>query len=249
MKTKIIKEENKNFLNNQNYILGKTEKKKLLSKFFIENFFRKIINVFSLSNSLFYNKKYIYKWNDYMWSNREINVFFIVLIYIILFVFALLSWDFKDIFYMFIVFSPIFLIALYIVIKKFHFIVIKKYSDFFIVKWYSFFNYVLIMIFFIYVLKYLWINFGDFWWVIVIIWIFISAFLNNSINFFNILFIPFIILFLFLSFIFYSFYVFILRWIKWFKIIKYTSKSKILNKFKNIDQSYAENKYYKIAEK
>ncbi len=28
---------NKNFLNNQNYILGKAEKKKLLSKFFVEN--------------------------------------------------------------------------------------------------------------------------------------------------------------------------------------------------------------------
>ena len=35
---------NKNFLNNQNYILGKTEKKKLLSKFFVE----KSIKIFYL---------------------------------------------------------------------------------------------------------------------------------------------------------------------------------------------------------
>jgi len=36
MKTKTLQKESINFLNNQNYILGKTEKKKLLSKFFIE---------------------------------------------------------------------------------------------------------------------------------------------------------------------------------------------------------------------
>jgi len=39
MKTKTLKKYSENFLNNQNYILGKTEKKKLLSKFFVENIF------------------------------------------------------------------------------------------------------------------------------------------------------------------------------------------------------------------
>jgi len=42
MKTKILKNHNNNFLNNQNYIFWKTEKKKLLNKFFIENFKNKI---------------------------------------------------------------------------------------------------------------------------------------------------------------------------------------------------------------
>jgi hypothetical protein len=39
--------ENSNFLNNQNYILGENEKKKLLSKFFVENNILFIMNIVS----------------------------------------------------------------------------------------------------------------------------------------------------------------------------------------------------------
>jgi len=46
MKTKTLKKESINFLNNQNYILGKTEKKKLLSKFFIERSIKVFLNLY-----------------------------------------------------------------------------------------------------------------------------------------------------------------------------------------------------------
>jgi hypothetical protein len=47
---------NSNFLNNQNYILGQSEKKKLLSKFFLEYFlikFYKILSIFLNYTSYF----------------------------------------------------------------------------------------------------------------------------------------------------------------------------------------------------
>jgi hypothetical protein len=47
MQTKTRKKYSENFLNNQNYILGKTEKKKVLSKFFVDLNFKNIYIFFS----------------------------------------------------------------------------------------------------------------------------------------------------------------------------------------------------------
>ena len=54
MKTKTLQKESINFLNNQNYILGKTEKKKLLSKFFIEKYIK------------LYFLQWVFKFNYYL---------------------------------------------------------------------------------------------------------------------------------------------------------------------------------------
>jgi hypothetical protein len=45
MQTKTKQKYSTNFLNNQNYILGKREKKKVLSKFFVERILKSIIKI------------------------------------------------------------------------------------------------------------------------------------------------------------------------------------------------------------
>lgn len=69
MQTKTLYTTNINFLNNQNYILWKTEKKKLLSKFFVERILNK-----------FLNKKISF-------LNSSIYIFFILLFIILLYIF------------------------------------------------------------------------------------------------------------------------------------------------------------------
>jgi len=51
---------NKNFLNNQNYILWKSEKKKLLSKFFIELKYKKLLMLLTLFSNIFFNWKLLF---------------------------------------------------------------------------------------------------------------------------------------------------------------------------------------------
>jgi len=77
MQTKNLHKTGSNLLNNQNYILGNSEKKKVLSKFFVEKMIDKIMFIFSITNSFFYNKKYEYK------SDKDkYNIFFIFVLYI-----------------------------------------------------------------------------------------------------------------------------------------------------------------------
>jgi hypothetical protein len=68
-----------NFLNAQNYILWKTEKKKLLSKFFVENFLKKFYKVLS--------------WFYFLISNIFITSIVWIFILMIFFIFYSFFWE------------------------------------------------------------------------------------------------------------------------------------------------------------
>lgn len=85
---------NKNFLNNQNYILWKTEKKKLLSKFFVENLVKNVFMILGFFEHLIID-----------------NIMLLFMIFFLLFLFFI--WIYVNSFVL-IIFSIFFLIMFYL---------------------------------------------------------------------------------------------------------------------------------------
>ena len=123
MKTKILHKQekninfDKNLLNNQNYILWKTEKKKLLSKFFVEK-----------------SIKYIYKIFTYFYSYWPLVIFLIWTIFLISYSILLIIFSHvpfgSKIFYIW--FIPFIIYVLYVWRDKLrvNLFKINKFSDF-----------------------------------------------------------------------------------------------------------------------
>ena len=232
----------KNFLNNQNYILGKTEKKKILSKFFVELLYKKFREKLIKINTLKIDEKN-YK-----------NSFLILLLVVLLFILWL--------FYRFTIYFSIPLVT-YLFIKyklvynpkakkhlniKNYFLYSKKYISDIQVYVYVFMNFIFIM--------YIWTKYHNdddlFAGAIVfsfLLAIFLLVFFNKilfRVKILNLLLFPFFIIYLFFYSIIITFNIFILKWTNWYLFHRYRIKSKILEKFTKIEEKYGKNKYYRI---
>ncbi len=237
MKTKTLKKYSENFLNNQNYILGKTEKKKLLSKFFVENIFlRRKEDILK-----------IIKW----WI---IFGYTLVLAWVLLFLNYLLLIEYSISIIMSILIS-IPLIVIYFVflissIKKYNKTLQKIDSNklLFLDKkstWYFFYTIInfsiIILLSGLFFLDNIYISIMIFLFIALDIIFFILK-INFIVYFFLTLFtiiklILFPILFLYIS---------LFKWFKGYTYIKNNPFTKIKDKFKDINISFAENKFYKI---
>lgn len=157
--------DNKNFLNNQNYILGNRERKLVISKYFSEKIFNLMMFIFSFFNSLFYNDKYII--NS---GTKKFNVFsslFISLIFLIISI-PLFKDNVESLIIIIISFI-IFFSSLYKLIKDFSYKKINNYREFFyrdyklniinIIIFPILFPFLLIIIIFFYIISYISIKF------------------------------------------------------------------------------------------
>ncbi len=246
--------QNSNFRNNQNYVLWKAEKKKLLSKFFIE---KNILFLHNLDNWLF--------------SFFTITIIYSIFIsiYIYLFLIKFVNNFIQDK-YIFILLYIIILLLTYIIINLFlNYKKIKKYNtlkleNYFLNKKIPLENFLIFYIItLLFVTKYFFMNFLE--WKIFILYFFIFSFIFVllfyflkkikflstilKIKFIKILFLP-----IYLSFsIIYSFftfiYIFLINWTKWYKIIKKTFMRKLLTKFYIPNNNFAENNFYLISKK
>lgn len=126
-------------MNHQNYLLWRSERKMLVSKFILEKIIKKLLVYFSFINSIIYNKKYFSK-DKWQWISHV----FLCFIYIIMFAWFFnlaLSTGFKLTFY-FIILVPIILfwLSLSVLIKEFKYVPIKNISDFLFIDNTSLFN-------------------------------------------------------------------------------------------------------------
>ncbi len=236
-----------NLLNNQNYILGESEKKKLLTKLFIETSINKFYKILTLIN---------YYVSRYFWV-----LFFTIII--------LCSLYYSK-FLIFLIFLVPIADAISIDSKRGKRIPknreIINYRN--ITKKINFWNYVfnefdalfnnisnslitLIKTIFIYVLFYFYFlnHNNNLELYLLIIWSSLSIFLVIlilRIKVINLLLVP--ILLIYESFILlYSFiYIFLFRWINWYIFIKKHFKTNLLKKFYKIDWEVAENRDYII---
>lgn len=235
-----LKNKEYNFLNNQNYILWKTEKKKLLSKFFVEKIFLFLINFLYYFTQVF---------------------IFVLAPTLILLIFSFFIFPSFNPYYFFVFCTLFFTIFIYIQLSKEKFYTKIDLKKLFYSKNYFSLILVLFILIFLFILPYWlnsWIYYSSFnsylpyfWYyypLLIILFLYFSKYTFKifKINYALIIFFPFILLLsifiYFLSFI----YIFLLKWINWYKIIKKEPKAKFLEKFKKIEKNYAENKYYKI---
>ena len=263
MRTKVLNKQqkkldfDKNLLNNQNYILWKTEKKKLLSKFFVEK-------------NILFIQIFLYKLDQIVEKHKIMILYFsfsglgmIPLYFLSNFFylkyltegFYLFLWYFVSSFISVISFTLYF----YIFDNKIYwdkFISIKSFKSYLMNKqmWFIWL-FVFIALLFI-SLSWFGLLFEDIkMWLILLFWWLISFWFIYSIRWIfrlkllNIIFLPvFIIIELFLL-IYNLFKFFIFKWVKWFNITKLEPKTSLINKFSRIYRNYAENKYYKIQQK
>ena len=226
MKVKTLKKDTKNLLNNQNYILWKTEKKKLLSKFFVE----KILNIYFFRLlSLFYN--FIHNIFIFvgMFLYFLLNLFIIYIIYINLFV--IFSFGTVLALLLILMFTLSFLSSWKNILKtkKIKIKSIKEYlswPDSITIDW-----------------KMKTSNFKE------RVNINIDGIIYVSFLIGSILLLPLFIAVLVLVLIFFLIITFIFKWIDWYKFIKYFPETKIINKFTKLKNNKAKNKYYKIKVK
>lgn len=157
--------DNKNFLNNQNYILGNRERKLVISKYFSEKIFNLMMFIFSFVNSLIYNDKYII--NS---GTKKFNVFsslFLSLIFLIIYI-PLFKDNVESLIIIIISFI-IFFSSLYKLIKDFSYKKINNYREIFyrdyklniinIIIFPILFPFLLIIIIFFYIISYISIKF------------------------------------------------------------------------------------------
>ena len=251
MKTRVLHKQqknidfDKNLFNNQNYILWKTEKKKLLSKFFVEFHYNKILKILNY----FYN--IIFNW----------YLLFLVPIIIYYFLFSTLKDIPSQIFYWVIlwIFSLIFFIYFFFIWSSSNKHNYKSIKEFLFKKW-SNLNVVFILwfikvsLYYFFIMTYLidflkmigaWEVFTFFSFIISLFW---WIFFMININLLNLFLFPFLLIYI----IFYWSINYIKIFFKknnMYRIIKHTFKVHLLKKFDKIDKKSAENKYYKIQQK
>ncbi len=250
---------NNNLLNNQNYILGKSEKKKLLSRFFVDKllfFIYKILNnvkqnikyekiilyffffpfLFSLLLPLFYKSDI---------NTKEcitlVNFIFIFLIFVVLiFIYSIFSKfkhkkyiSNKDVSLIRIFYSKkynIFSIIFFLSLVLIFIIIIHTRNECFLIKNTIFYYIFYFVLFFIlFFRKY--------------------TFFIFKINIIQLIFLPLYLIIFSFFFIWNIIYIFILKWINWYNLIKIKPESNILKKFNIINKQSAENDTYKIKVK
>ena len=223
----------KNFLNSQNYILWRREKKKLLIQFFIEKSFA-----------------YIYRFLKSINSKVNPN-YFAILIYLIhlslSWYFIMFLWFFIIDFYFQALIWFIFLIIYFFIPKNYE--GINNLSDFLInfntEKKLLYFKFLLFFIIIIPISAFSNLNINLF----AILFMAIPWLLSVT-NITNIIFLIIIILLFFpyigLVLLFSLIYVFLIKWIRWYNFKKYLPQNNIWIRFNNVEKNNAENKYYKI---
>ena len=248
MKTKVLHKQqknidfNKNILNNQNYILWKTEKKKLLSKFFVESFIKTILLFFVKKDSIFEKENKLY---SNIWG-----VMFIIYLFIFFY------WLIVSNYILLFSFWILFLFLSYII---FSIIEVKKetisFREYFFVKgkfsfWFIFLSFISIFFWWIFMFYIGLFNYVAFYYIILFfLLIFLYEKWLSKIKITNLLSFPFIILIVFLNIIYSLIKSFLFKWIKWYFFTKTKPITNILSKFKYLNKNYAENKYYKIEQK
>lgn len=225
MKVKLREKKEINFFNNQNYILWKNEKNKLISKLFIEKF---LYSYYPSSLNFFYNL-----------INNLFSIIYLLVLYFFVFFILFLAYllIIGSIYIMFFFIIPIFIFFLYYTIAKSKTFKIKNKK---IKNIKEYFN---SLQFASYNDKIKTNGFREKinihpQWLINILFIIINLFL-----------IPFYIITLLWIFIYSLIYIFIFKWIKWYTFIKKIPKTRIIEKFKILEKNKAENKYIKIKEK
>ena len=232
--------ENKNFLNNQNYILGNSEKKKLLSKFFWERNVHNMFTFFWKMDSFFYNLfNKSYNW----YLSLFIFIGFITTIWILFYL-----WSLK------ILFSFIFLSIIFFLYK------INNHNSTFLITsiiiisiiW--FFSWLTLFVSIINVIDIgiFSITFKNFIYfgiipscLLTLVYFFYKTKLAY-IKILNIIIFHFILLYQLFYLIFSFIFVFLIRWFKWFLFYKKFPEKDILKKFVSIKNDSAENSLYKV---
>ena len=262
MKTKVLHKQkkkidsDKNLLNNQNYILWKTEKKKLLSKFFVEKNMKHVLNLFNMVS--YFIKKFLFV------------IFLIFLLFIAIKTIDIIYIDGS----ISLLIVPIFLLAILIYFLSWNNISkINTIGDYFInsevynsddnsylshkfiniftppLIFGSIFYFSLYFEFLILTLGYIFIWY---FFTIIVIPLILAYFFEKImtwLNYINLLFFPLLLIYQIVYFVFSVIYTFLLKREKWFHFIKYKPITQFFNKFKNIKSKSAKNKYYKIVEK
>ena len=221
---------NDNFFNNQSYILWKTEKKKLLWKFFVDrNFyvFLKVLNVLSkvVSSKIF------------------VTIFYFVFMYFVRVSLSLNGLNAMTEYIYFWFFFWCILFIFYFMHEKSKWI--KDIKDFLIsrLRWKRlfFFKFLPLLIITLLLLP------KDISFFLLVISIIIFPIFLSFINVINLLsLIVFILPYSILSSLFSFIYVYVLKWIKWYNFIKIKPEKNILKKYDIIENDNAENDIYKI---
>jgi len=249
--------EDKNFLNNQNYILGKAEKKKLLSKFFVELFFSKINNfIWLIPRVIKYDIFYI-----------VFSILTLVVVFSITMFFDIHGanrsitpsglWFTLKVF--FFIFIPSLIITLIWSIflntnKEYLSLDILKESKTYFTKWWDLFSITFFTAIFIWFVIYffaIWL-----WYVNFIIIIILFKFYKKSYKFLKkiynlkllqVLFLPFVLIFIIVIIPFIYINILFKNRINKYFFIRKRIKFKFRQKFKKLSSGYAENKFYKIT--
>ena len=256
MKVKTLKNYTKNLLNNQNYILWKAEKKKLLSKFFIEKNLKNIFNILNKFNNVIFSWKYFFLLPGIVFilsfiflTNDALKNGFLIIIWLITSILTIWMIYFIN-----------------IVWFKNNISWIKNFKDFFFKKgnnqdvefilwWIKFILWMILFFYFVLNLSAIWILFWIteltyfvFLFLFVFCIIFMVFFLSfNLLN--TIVFLLILLWYLMLVWIVSFIYTFLFKWDKWYIFIKYKPITQFLEKFKNIESKSAKNIYYEINEK
>jgi len=237
-----------NFLNNQNYILWKTEKKNLLSNFFV---YRSIKNMYVYFTKLEY---FFYKISKKFFNWYQ-TLLFIVIICICSFL--IYKWYLYILVFSFFISFFLFIYNVQVPkkyptinsIKRF-IISDKRWTVFFKVIWW------VIWLFsgwtlYINIMNLLeWKNPFNKYVLLALIWVWI-IFLWKKFNFtkikvLNCILFPFIFLYYSFFALISSIYVFIIKWIKWYIFIKNKPQQNLSKKFSKIYKYEMENEFYKV---
>ena len=224
MKVKKIKK-NINILNNQNYILWKNEREKILSKFFMEKYFYIYIpQALSFLHNLIHNSFLLF-----------IMLFFLIIILLCIY---LIFMSLFIVFNFLLILTNLFaLVIFFILLKKTFGLMsikrkkIKSLNDYF--KWPAIVNIDWKM------------KTSDFRQRVSIN---IYGIIHKLFIVFSVLLMPLFFIFAVFLFIYSLIFTFILKREMWYSFIKYSPESKFVKNFKMLKKKKAENKYFMIKE-
>ena len=208
-------------MNNQNYILGKTEKKKILNKFFVE----KLINLFHnfiAKVNLIIKSKYFF---------IILYVFSVIILYLI--IQTVIG----------IILPSIAIISLFYAMHTSINFNNPFSKSFFLSLNFSTYIFKVFMFMILFFILMFIVNLESGFLFIISI---ISIFILSILNYVNIILLLFLTPFFLIILIDLTIYFFIFKWTKWYKIIKFLPNTKILKKFNILEKKYAENSFYKI---